>query len=58
MIRSLTEPLRWFMFACVALAIWQSYNGDPAAIAQALWGAVQTGADFLTEVFTQVKNTE
>ena len=58
MLRSLgiTTLLKWFLVACVLLAIWQGYNGNIGAIVQAVWGWIQTGADVVTRLWNEVNS--
>jgi hypothetical protein len=58
MLRSLgiTTMLKWFLVACVLLAIWQAYNGNIGAIAQAVWSWIQAGADVVTRIWNEVNS--
>lgn len=48
---SLGTGIRYFVIACVVVAIWQAFNGDPAAILNAAWSWVQAGADLVTRTW-------
>lgn len=56
MLRSLGigQALKWFVLACVAVAIWQAYDGNLTAIADALWRWVQAGADVVTRIWHSI----
>lgn len=56
MLRSLgvMTALKWFAVACFFVAIWQGYNGNLAAIADAVWGAVKTGASVITDIWNSI----
>lgn len=53
MLRALgiTSLIKWFLIACVAVAIWQSYDGNIGAIVDAIWGWVQDGATVVTKIW-------
>lgn len=59
MLRSLGigQAVKWFLLACVAVAIWQSYNGNLSAIADAIWGWIQAGADVVTRLWNSINDT-
>lgn len=56
MLRSLgiTSLIKWFVIACVGVAIWQSYNGNIGSIADAVWGWVQAGAEVVTKIWNSI----
>ena len=56
MLRSLGvyTAFKWFAVAVLAVAVWQGYNGNLAAIADAMWGAVQTGARVVTDIWNSI----
>lgn len=58
MLRSLgiTSIIKWFIIACVGLAIWKSYNGDIGAIVNAIWGWIQRGAEVVTNIWNEVNS--
>lgn len=57
MLRSLgiTTAVRWFVIACVCLAVWRGFNGDIGAIVDAVWSWIQTGADVVTNIWHEVE---
>lgn len=56
MLRSLgiTSLVKWFVIACVLLAIWRAYDGNVGAIVDAVWGWVQSGADVVTRIWHSI----
>lgn len=56
MLRSLgiTTALKWFAIACVGVAVWQAYNGNIGAIANAVWSWIQAGADVVTRIWNEI----
>lgn len=57
MLRSLGlhAALKWFVIACVVVALWRGFNGDLGAIADTLWSWVVRGADVLTSIWQQIQ---
>jgi hypothetical protein len=60
MLRSLgiTTAVRWFVIACVGLAVWRGFNGDIGAIVDAVWGWIQTGAEVVTNIWHEVNKSQ
>lgn len=58
MLRSLgvMQMVKWFMLACVGVAIWQAYDGNLGAIADSIWGWVQAGADVVQNVWDSINS--
>lgn len=56
MLRSLgiMAMVKWFLVACVLLAIWQAYDGNIGAIANSVWDWIQAGADVVTRIWNQI----
>lgn len=49
--------IQFAIAAMVLLAIWQYYNGDPAAIAAKAVSIVQGGAVFLTDIVHKIQQS-
>jgi hypothetical protein len=56
MLRSLgiMAAFKWFVIACVGLAVWRAYDGNLGAIATAIWDWIQAGADVVTRIWDNV----
>lgn len=58
MLRSLgiMTAAKWFVIACIGLAVWRGFNGDLGAIVDSIWGYIQTGADVATNIWNEVNS--
>lgn len=58
MLRSLgiTSAIKWFVVACVVLAVWQAFNGNIGAIADAVWNLIQAGADVVNRIWDSINS--
>ena len=56
MLRSLGifSLIKWFLVACVLLAIWRGFDGDIGAIVDTVIDYIQKGADIVTQLWNEV----
>lgn len=56
MLRSLgiTTIVKYFVLVCIAVAIWQAFDGNIGAIVTAVWNWIQAGADVVTRIWESV----
>lgn len=51
----LHHALRWFLVACVVLAIWEGFHGNLYAMIHTVMHWVQQGADVITSLWSSAQ---